>query len=78
MAPHITKIRPPTEPYEFHRARQKVQQKDMKEYLKGRVVWRSCIRMHNGKNFKLEGTYVMPICPLCLKKEKRCICLKNL
>ena len=40
-APHITKVRPPTEPYEFHRARQRAQQKDMKEYLRGRVIWRS-------------------------------------
>jgi hypothetical protein len=103
MAPHITKIRPPTEPYEIHRARQKVQQRDMKEYLRGRVVWRSCILIPTSKHHgvktvtkqkgnggtyervpfgmtkvKVEGTYVMPLCPLCLHKDKHCICLEGL
>jgi hypothetical protein len=40
---HQTKVRPPTEPYEIWCARRKLQQKELKEYLKGRVIWRSNI-----------------------------------
>lgn len=38
-------------------------------------------RLNERKYFrkvKIGGTYVMPICPLCLRKEKKCICLEGL
>lgn len=87
-APHQTRVRPPTEPWEFHRARQRAQQKDMKVYLRGRPIWRSNMLMplYEGlivvgtKPMPLQGTYKTPICPLCLKKEKRghCKCSEGL
>ena len=87
-APHTTKKRPPTEPMAFHRARQRAQQADMKEYLKGFPIWRSNLLVATftegtllptgTKKIALQGTYVMPLCILCGKKEKKCICLKGL
>ena len=63
-APHQTRVRPDGEPYDIHRARQRAQQKELKKYLRGFPIWTS-------------GTYVMPLCPLCNHKEKRCTCLKG-
>ena len=97
-APHQTRVRPSTEPYEIHRARQRVQQKDMKIYLRlGPVRHVSCVLQplvkeppttfgfHNRLNLRryfkkvaIDGTYVMPICPLCDKKEKKCKCAEGL
>jgi len=59
---HQTKIRPATEPYDIWCARRKIQNKEVKIYLRGRVF-------HRG------GTYVMPNCPICGYKEKHCTCL---
>ena len=83
---HTTKARPPTEPRAFHRARQKAQAKDIKEYLKGRPFWKSMVLMPvmegtrrvGWKRIKLQGTYVAPRCMFCNEKDKRCKCLDNL
>jgi hypothetical protein len=97
-APHQTKVRPATEPYEIHRERQRRQQADLKVYLRlGPVRHVSCYLMptvlnppstigfHNRlnerkyyKKVEVHGTYVMPICPFCNKKEKRCKCMEDL
>ena len=86
-APHITKKRPPTEPMEFNRARQKAQQRDMKAYLRGFPVHRSNTLVETytegtavptgTRKVTLQGTYIMPLCILCGKKEKKCICLEG-
>jgi len=98
QAPRQTVVRPETEPYEFHRARQRVQKKEMKRYLREGVSrHRSCIlipttqepksmsgfhnRLNERKYYKrvaIQGTYVMPTCPLCLEKEKKCKCADEL
>jgi hypothetical protein len=36
---HQTRVRPPTEPYDIWCARRKMQQKALKEYLRGRPIW---------------------------------------
>ena len=81
---HQTQVRPRTEPVEFWKARRKLQQKEVKEYLKGKPVWRSMILLDKRKKptdrpdlerVKLRGTYVMPLCPFCGLKEKKCTCL---
>lgn len=89
-APYITKVRPPTEPYEFWVARRRAQQKDLKKYLRGFPVWRSSLLIDTRKyplgkpskkdlkKIPLQGTYVSPLCPLCMRKEKRCKCLSLL
>jgi hypothetical protein len=74
-APHQTKVRPPTEPYEIHRMRQKVQQYELKLYLRGRVIWVSCILKDNRKVRvnKVTGKiipHLTPPKPSDLKKVK--------
>ena len=64
---HVTTIRPTIpycEPYGIWCARRKMQKKALKQYLRGRVFWPAS-----------QGTYVMPLCPLCGHKEKKCTCL---
>lgn len=85
---HQTRVRPRTEPYDIWCARRKMQQKALKEYLKGRVIWTSCVtvdtrkgtdrvrppRKKDLKKVKVQGTYVAPRCSFCNEKEKRCQC----
>lgn len=98
QAPNQTRVRPPTEPYEIHRERQRQQQKDLKIYLRfGPTRHSSSVLMplvneppsfsgfHNRlnerryyKKVKISGTYVMPLCPFCAKKEKKCKCSEGL
>jgi hypothetical protein len=87
---HSTIKRPRTEPYDIWCARRKIQKKELKQYLKGRPVWISMqlIAYYNEsdiyelrpkfKRRKIQGTYVMPLCPLCQEKEKYCKCIKLL
>ena len=62
---YLTKVRPRTEPYEFWTARRKVQQQDIKVWLRGRVF-------HDSS----QGPYVAPLCPLCDLKNNKCRCHK--
>jgi hypothetical protein len=84
---HQTRQRPPTEPYEFWKARQKMQRKALKEYLKGNPIWRSNILIDTRKGIKvgppkktdlksvvLQGTFVKERCVFCGEKDKRSKC----
>jgi hypothetical protein len=82
--PHKTHKRPYNEPMILHRARVKAQQEDLKDYLKGHPIWRSCLMIDTRKGIKvgppkqkdlkkipLQGTYVAPRCPMCAKKARK-------
>ena len=83
---HKTHERPPTEPYAFHKSRQKAQQLELKEYLKGTPFWRSMLLapVMKGdmqvvvKRIALQGTYKAPRCMFCELKDKHCKCLENI
>jgi hypothetical protein len=64
---YITTVRPPTEPYEFWKARRRIQQKELEQYLAGRFIWSSHILVNKGtkaipklEKVKLQGTYRKP------------------
>ena len=55
-----TLVRPKTEPYEIWKERRRIQTKEIKEYLKGRFIWKSSalIKTTKGlKKIKVQGTY---------------------
>ena len=67
MSLHQTLTRPPTEPYEIWKERRRIQNKELRQYLKGRLIWCSAM-MYNKrtelkpewKKIKVQGTYKKP------------------
>ena len=76
--PYVTQKRPVTEPYAFWAERRRLQKKDLRLYLKGRIMWISCWLENTAKPLekpvfkkrKVQGTFKYDTCLLCLGKLK--------